>query len=107
MDSNHLDVDVVPAAVGILVLDARIREMHLVIEVRQLVLACPFLDLVRVAIGMAVVVVADAITFVQPLLVVALELVVQHDAIDWGAAAFQALRFAFEGGGRVRAPAPV
>lgn len=96
VDGKHLDVYVVPPSVGVLVLDAPIREMNLLIEVRQVVLTRPFLYLVRVAIGVTVVIVAVAIAFVQPLLVVALELVVQDDAIDAGAAVLQALRFAFE-----------
>ena len=96
MHGDHLDVHVVPASVGLLVLDARIRKMDLLVEVRQVVLAGPFLDLVRVAIGVAVVVVAVAIVLMEPLLVVALELVVQNDPIDPRAALFQALRFAFE-----------
>jgi len=35
MYGEHLDVYVIPSPVGVLVLDARIREMDLVIEVRQ------------------------------------------------------------------------
>ena len=38
-------------------LDARIREVHLVIEVRQVVFACPFADLVGRPIRRSVVVV--------------------------------------------------
>src|SRR6266446_6263946 len=45
---------------------------------------------------MAVVVVAVAITLVEPLLVVAHELVVQNDALDSRAALLQTLRLAFE-----------
>src|SRR5438067_9062386 len=97
MDSYHLEVDVIPAAVRVLVFDAGIREMHLLVEVRQVVLAGPFLDLMCIAIGVAVVVVAVAIARVQPLLVVALELVVEDDAIDARAALPQAFGFAFEG----------
>ncbi|MEP7305924.1 MAG: hypothetical protein ABJA98_10435 [Acidobacteriota bacterium] len=41
----------VPASVGLLVLDARVRQMDLLVEVRRVVLAGPFLDLVRVAIN--------------------------------------------------------
>ena len=57
----------------------------------------PFLDLVWVAIGVAVVVVAVAIALMEPLLVVALELVVLDHALDSRAALLQALRFTFEG----------
>src|SRR6266851_4544102 len=76
MQGDHLDVHVVPASVGLLVLDARVREMDLLVEVRQVVLAGPFLDLVWVAIGVAVIVVAVAIVLMEPLLIVAFELVV-------------------------------
>src|SRR3989442_4841659 len=93
MDGHDLDVHVVPPPGRVLVLDARIREMNLLIEVRQVVLTRPFLYLVRVAVGVTVVIVAIAITFVQPLLVVALELVIQHDAIDSPGPLLQALRF--------------
>src|SRR2546426_8556644 len=96
MDGHDLDVHVVPPPGRVLVLDARIREMDVLIEVRQIVLASPFFDFVLVAVGMAVVVVAVPITLMQPLLIVAFELVVQHDAIDSRAALLQALRFAFE-----------
>jgi hypothetical protein len=96
MDGHHLDIDVVPTSVCVFELDARIREMDLLIEVRQVVFAGPFLDLVWVAIGMAVVVVSVTIALVKPLLVVALELVVQDHPIDPRAALLQALGFAFE-----------
>ena len=96
MDGHDLDVHGVPPPGRVLVLDARIREMDVLIEVRQIVLASPFFDFVLVAVGMAVVVVAVPITLMQPLLIVAFELVVQHDAIDSRAALLQALRFAFE-----------
>lgn len=97
MHGEHLDIHVIHSAVGVLVLDACVRKMHLIIEVRQVVLARPFFDLVLVAVGMAVVVVAVPIPLVQPLLVVALELVVQNDPIDARVALLQTLRFAFEG----------
>ena len=54
--------------------------MHLVIEVRQVVFVRPFLDLVRLAIGPTTRIVPVA--FVQPLLVLALELVVEDDMVD-------------------------
>ena len=51
MHRQHLDIYVVVAAVDILVLDPHVREMDLLIEVRQVVLASPFLDLVWLTIG--------------------------------------------------------
>ena len=96
MDRDHLDIHVVPTAV-VLVLDARVREMDLHIDIRQVVLAGPFFDLARVTVGVAVVVVAVAIALLQPPLVSALELAVQDDAIDARAALFQPLGLTFEG----------
>jgi hypothetical protein len=96
MDGHDFDVNVVPPPILVLVLDAGIREMDLLVEVRQVVLASPCLNLVWVSIGMAVVVVSVAITLVEPLLVVALELVVQNDALDSRTALLQTLRLAFE-----------
>src|SRR5947209_20004397 len=73
MDGHDLDVLVVPASVGFLVFDPQIGEMDLLVEVRQR----PCFNLARVAIGVSVVVVPVPIALVQPLLVLALELVVQ------------------------------
>jgi hypothetical protein len=96
IDGHDLDIHVVPSPVGILVLDAHVRKMDLLVEVRQVMLASPFFDFVLVTVGMAVVVSAFPITLVQPLLVVALEFVVENDAIDARPALVEALRFAFE-----------
>jgi hypothetical protein len=79
---GDLDVLTTPPAVWFFVLDSSIREVHLVVEVRQVMFVCPLADLIRSSIGMSVVVVVVVIAFVQPTLVLALELVVQHDAID-------------------------
>ena len=97
MNRHHLDVHVVPAPVGVLVFDARVRKMDLLIEVRQVMLAGPLFDFVLVAVGVAVVIVSLTIALVQPALIFTLELVVQNDSIDSRAALLQALRFAFEG----------
>lgn len=82
--------------VGIPVFDADIWEVHLIVEVRQVVLPRPLLDLVRISIRMAVVVVALAVAGMQPLLVLTLELVIQHDAVNGCATALQRRRFALE-----------
>src|SRR5262249_46576256 len=71
--------------------------MHLVVEVRQVMFACPVADLVRSSIGMSVVVVVVTVALVQPTLVLALELVVEHDSIDAHAALQQALLGLFVG----------
>src|SRR5688572_22893952 len=79
---DDLDVVSAPPAVRLLILDARVREMHLVIEVRQVVFTCPFANLVRRAIGPSIAVIVVLVALVQPTLIVALEFVVQHDTID-------------------------
>jgi hypothetical protein len=90
---GYFDVVVIPAAVWLLIFDPQVGEMDLVIEVREVVLERPGLNLFRVAIGMAVVVIAVAIPLVEPLLIVALELVVEYDAIDARAALLEAFGF--------------
>ena len=73
-----LDVEAPPSRVlRLLVLDARIREVHLLVEVRQVVFSCLRGHLGCGAFAMAVVAVAVAV--VPPLLVLALQLVVEHD----------------------------
>ena len=84
-----LDVLALPAAIRLLVLDADIGEMDLFVEVRQVVFVGPFANLIRRAIRMSVVVVMVLVSLVEPALVLALEFVVQNDALDVGAA-FQA-----------------
>src|ERR1700730_17705394 len=93
VDGDDLDILVIPPAVGVFALDAQVREMHLVIEVRQVVFERPFLDLVRLAIRPTIRIVAVPITFVQPLLILALELVVEDDMVDARALFDQPFRF--------------
>jgi hypothetical protein len=96
VDGQDLDIPVVAAAVDFLVFDPQIRKMDPLVEVRQVVLVSPLLDLAAIAVGMAVVVITVAIALVEPRLVLTLELVVEDDAIDPRAALFQALGFTFE-----------
>ena len=80
------DLDVfVPVAPVELVLDAEIRKMNRLVEVRQVVFARPLFDLASVAIGSSVAVGASAIVLLQPLLILPLKLVVEDDAADVGA----------------------
>ena len=92
---RDLDIVVVPAPAGFLVFDAQIGEVHLVIEVRQVVLARPFADLVVGPIGVSVVIGTVAIALVEPLLVLTLELVVENDPFDARITLRQPLRRAF------------
>jgi hypothetical protein len=79
---DDLDVLALPAAIRLLVLDADVGEVDLVIEVRQVVLVGPIANLIRRAIGMAVVVVVVLVPLVEPELVLALQLVVEDGALD-------------------------
>jgi hypothetical protein len=78
---DDLDVLALPAAIRLLVLDADVGEVDLVIEVRQVVFVRPFANLIGRAIRMAVVVVL-LVALVEPALVLALQLVVEDDALD-------------------------
>jgi hypothetical protein len=82
MDGRDLDVTVIPSPVRPFVLDAHIGEMHLVIEVRQIVIMRPLFDLGRVPIRAPIGVVTVVIPLVQPPLVLTLELVIENHAID-------------------------
>ena len=66
----------------LLVLNADVREVDLVIEVRQVVFVRPFANLIGRSIRMAVVVVMVLVPLVEPALVLALQLVVEDDALD-------------------------
>jgi hypothetical protein len=79
---RDLHILVLPPPIGPFVFDPQVREVNLVIEVREVVVTGPFLDLVRLGIWPAIRIVAVPISLVQPLLVLTLELVVEDDAID-------------------------
>lgn len=83
---DDLDVLALPPAIWLLVLNADVGEMDLVIEVRQVVFVCPFANLIRRAIRVAVVVVVVFIALMEPALVLALQLMVEDDAFDVRAA---------------------
>src|SRR5439155_22815993 len=94
VDGQDLDVLIVVTTVDVLVLDPQIGEMHVPVEVGQIVFARPIFDLLFIAIRPAVSIRATAIALVQPLLVLALEFVVEHDAFDVRAALLKKFRFA-------------
>ena len=94
---DHLDVFVPRVARGVLVLDAGVGEMDVVVEVRQVVLPSPGGDLLRRAVGSAVAVGAATVALLQEALVVALQLVVEHDAAHAPALAPEAFLRAPEG----------
>lgn len=86
MRGDDLDVLTLPTPGGLLILDAEIGEVNLVVEVRQAVLDGPLANFSRRAIRVAVVVAAVAVMLVEPALILALEFVVEDDAIDVRAA---------------------
>jgi hypothetical protein len=63
-----------------LVLDPVVWEMHAVVEVRQIVLACPVTDFVIVAARPAVAVRSVTVVVLQELLILALQVVFENDA---------------------------
>src|SRR2546423_3016020 len=81
-------------AIAILVFDPQIGEVHVAVEVGEIVFVRARFDLLFIAIRTAICIRATAIALVQPLLVLTLELVVQDDAFDVGATLLQPLGFA-------------
>src|SRR5437867_520232 len=74
----------IQSAIGVLVFDPRVREMNVPIEVRQVVLASPVLNLRSIAVGTTIAVAAATIPLLQKLLVLALQVVVENDPLDAG-----------------------
>jgi hypothetical protein len=68
-----------------LVLDPEVWEVHVSVELGQVVFGCPFLDLVRVSIGPSIAVPAVAIAPLQELLILAPKVAFKDDSIDGGA----------------------
>jgi hypothetical protein len=65
-----------------LALDAVVREVHMVIEVPEIVFACPLTDLVLITARPAVAVGSSAVGLLQELLVLALQILFEDDAPD-------------------------
>ncbi len=86
MHRDNLDVLMVVAALDVPVLDPQVREMHLLIEVRQVVLVRPIFNLPVGSVGVPVVVVPLPVPSVQPFLVLALQFIVEDHALDLGTA---------------------
>jgi len=76
------DIQIVFAAVDVSILDLRVRELHVPIPVRQVVLTGPLLDFAGLAIRPSVGVRPATIALVQPLLVLRLQFVVQPHALN-------------------------
>jgi hypothetical protein len=93
---RDLDVLPIPPPIRLLVLDADVREVHLIIEVWQFVFERPLTNLIWRSIRVSIVVLAVLVMLVQPALVFALEFMIKDDPIDTGAAFQQARLGLFE-----------
>src|SRR6185436_15182808 len=78
-------------AINLLVLDPQIRKMDLFIEIRQLVFGRPFFNFSNLPMRATIEVFALSVALVQPPLVLALQVVVQEDAVDTCAAFAEAI----------------
>ena len=93
MRRHDLDIEGVVTSIDV-VLNAHIRELHVALVVaRQVVLPRPVLDFERIAIGSAIAIVTIAITFLQELLILALQVVLEDDAVDVRSFVTEALGF--------------
>ena len=88
---DDLDVFVTDLAVLILVFDPGVGEVDAAVEEREIVLACPRLDLFRLTVRPAGAVGPSPVPLLQELLVLTLQLVVEDDAPDVPAAGTEAL----------------
>src|SRR3954466_648096 len=82
VDGEDFDILMTTATVELGVFNAQVREVHVLVEVRQGMFERPFPDPSRVTIRVAIVIVTLPITLVEPFLVLALELVVEDHAFD-------------------------
>jgi hypothetical protein len=94
---DDLDVFVARLSLAVLILDARIREVDVSVVVRQVVLASPLSDLLRLAVRSSVAILPAAIALVKKPLAVALQLVIQDHAIHSAALLAEALLGALVG----------
>ena len=79
VEREQLDVLMELPAID-LVLDAVIRKVHMVVEVRQIVFAGPVTDFVLVAARPAVAVRSVTVVVLQELLILALQILLENDA---------------------------
>ncbi len=75
MEGHDLDIDVVYTTVLLDVFDPRVREVDMPVEVGELVVGGPSLDLGRRPIRTAITIAATAVPLLQEPLILALELV--------------------------------
>jgi hypothetical protein len=92
VNGGHLDVLDVWAAIRVLVLDPKIRSLNAPVAHRQAVILGPALDLVAASRGSPIRVGSTAIPILKEPLVLALQFIVEHHAIDSRPGRFEALR---------------
>jgi hypothetical protein len=92
VNGGDLDVQMIVAAIELLVLDTDIREMDLLVEIRELMFTSPICNLLRDSIGAAATLVAVTIVLVQPPLIRPFEFVVEDNTLDTGVTLDEALR---------------
>jgi hypothetical protein len=78
---HDFEVLVTGQPIAVLILDPRIREVNVSVVVRQVVLASPTRDLLRLAVRPPIAILLASIALVQETLVVALELVIEDNAV--------------------------
>lgn len=88
------DLDVLPSdiAASVFIFDADVGEMNLIVEVRQLVLTSPLLNLFETPIRSAVAIAIAAIAFLEKALILAFQLPIELHAQNSGIAVLQPLR---------------
>jgi hypothetical protein len=79
---GDFDVLVLSEAIAVLVLDADVRKVNVAIEVGEVVLACPGLNLTNVVIRAAVAVFSATVAPLSEALILPFELVVEGDTPD-------------------------
>jgi hypothetical protein len=94
---DDLDVQVILAPIDVAVLDSTVREMDLAVEEWQVMIVRPPFDFAVVAIRPAVRLGPVSVPFLQPLLVLALQLVIDADAADLQTARFELRGFTLVG----------
>jgi hypothetical protein len=82
MNRGDLHVAVAVMSVRVEILDPNVRKVDMPVEVRQVVFERPALDFTLRPVGSAIGIRVAAIALVEPLLILAFELVVEGDMVD-------------------------
>lgn len=107
MLGHHLYVLIAHVTIDVLVLDTQVREMHVIVEVREVVGLRPFFNLTSITIGLSIAVRPVTIAFLEKPLVLAFQLAVELHAQDVRVAVAQPLRRAEVGAIDLRIVGPL